>query len=147
MWDKVTEAMVGYLLDDPSIRVPSFEYELYDEKYGTDTQYGLGNNQAFVDGNLAASSILAYLVDPNISFAPIDINTFFTNYNFDTNENIIEAMNAIYDTFAVQNINRMYFSVLYDAFTTKTKYPGIFKTSMVSLHGIRPFQSSGVFDD
>jgi hypothetical protein len=56
-------------------------------------------------------------------------------------------MDNIYNTFTVQNVNRIYFSVLFDAFTTKAKYPGIFKTSMVSLHGIRPFQSSGVFDD
>jgi hypothetical protein len=147
MWDKITESMVGYTLADPTIRVPSFEYELYDEKYGTDTQYGLGTNQAFVDSTLAISSILAYLIDPTVSFTPIDINIFFTDYNFDTPEDIIEAMDVIYNTFTVTNINRMYFSVLNDAFTTKAKYPGIFKTSMVSLHGIRPFQSSGVFDD
>ena len=147
MWDKITESIVGYKLDDPATRVPAFEYQLYDEKYGTQTQYGLKTNQAFVNGNLALSSILTYLVDPTVDFESIDINVFFSNYNFDTPEDIIASMNRIYDTFPVVNVNRMYFSVLNDAFTTKSKYPGIFKTSMVSLHGIRPFQNSGVFDD
>jgi len=147
MWDRVTESMIGYKLDDVSVRVPSFEYELYDEKFGTDTQYGLNTNQAFVNGVLAVSTTIAYLIDPDVSFAPIDINIFFNSYSFDTPENIILSMDAIYDTFTVSNVNRIYFSILHDAFTTKAKYPGIFKTSMVSLHGIRPFQSSGVFDD
>jgi len=147
MWDKVTESMIGYKLTDPSIRVPSFEYELYDEKFDTDTQYGLDVNQSFVNGTLAISSMLSYLIDPAVSFVPIDINVFFTNYNFDTPEDIILSMDAMYNTFTVSNVNRIYFSILHDAFTTKTKYPGIFKTSMVSLHGIKPFQSAGVFDD
>ncbi len=147
MWDKVIESMIGYTLADSSIRVPSFEYELYDDKFETDTQYGLDTNQTFVNGVLALSSTIAYLIDPDVSFAPIDINIFFSNYNFDTPEDIILSMNAIYNTFTVSNVNRIYFSILHDAFTTKTKYPGIFKTSMVSLHGIRPFQSAGVFDD
>jgi len=146
-WDKITEAIIGYKLNDPTIRVPSYERELYDEKYDTDTRYGLGEGQAFVNGSLALNSIVTYLVDPSIDFVPVDINIFFENNSFDTAENIISAMDEIYNTFTYTNVNRMYFSVLKDAFTTKAKYPDIFKTSMISLHGIRPFQTSGVFDD
>lgn len=146
-WDKITESIVGYLLNAPDVRVPSYERELYDEKYGTDTQYGLGENQTFVNGELALRSIIAYLIDPDVDFTPIDINVFFTNNSFDTNENIIKAMDEIYNTFTFTNVNRMYFSVLNDAFSTKAKYREIFKTSMVSLHGIRPFQTAGIFDD
>jgi len=146
-WDKITESIIGYLLTNPTIRVPSYERELYDEKYNTDTQYGLGSGQSFVNGTLALSSIIAYLVDPNIDFVPVDIDTFFSLNSFDTAENITVAMNEIYNTFSFTHVNRMYFSVLKDAFTTKTKYPDIFKTSMISLHGIKPFQTSGVFDD
>jgi len=146
-WDRITESIVGYKLDDPSVRVPSYERELYDEKYQTDTQYGLGTGQAFVKSDLALASILAYLVDPDIDFTPLDINAFFAENSFDTPENIITAMDVIYNTFGFADVNRMYFSVLKDAFTTKAKYPGILKTSMISLHGIRPFQTSGIFDD
>jgi len=146
-WDRITESMIGYKLNSPAVRVPSFERELYDEKHGTDTQYGLGTGQAFVNGSLALTSILSYLVDPGVDFTPIDINSFFTLHNFDTTEAIISSMETIYTSFKVTDVNRIYFSVLHDAFTTKSKYHGIFKTSMVSLHGIRPLQTSGVFDD
>jgi hypothetical protein len=147
LWNKVIECIIGYELDDTTVRVPSLERELYDDKYGTDTQYGLGDGQAFANGTLALASVIAYLLDPDVDFTPIDINTFFELYSFDTDENIIEAMNVIYDTFSFTHVNRIFFSVLHDAFTTKSKYPDIFKTSMVSLHGIRPFQTAGVFDD
>ena len=146
-WDKITESIIGYKLDDPSVRVPSYERQLYDEKHDTDTQYGLGINQAFVNGSLALNTIMSYLVNPDIDFTPIDINAFFVDYSFDTTANIITAMDEIYNTFSYTHVNRMYFSVLKDAFTTKAKYPDIFKTSMISLHGIRPFQTSGIFDD
>ena len=146
-WDRVTEAMVGFKLNNSNIRVPSLERELYDEKNQTDTQYGLNTGQAFVSGELALSTILAYLIDPDVDFAPININSFFDTYNFNTPADIILTMDRIYTTFKFSDVNRMYFSVLQDAFTTKSKYPGIFKTSMVSLHGIKPLQVSGVFDD
>lgn len=146
-WDKITESIIGYTLADTTIRVPSYERELYDEKYGTDTRYGLGTGQAFVNGDLALRTILAYLIDPNIDFSPINIDSFFTENSFDTADNIIAAMDEIYNNFSYTHVNRIYFSVLHDAFTTKAKYPDIFKTSMISLHGIRPFQTSGIFDD
>ncbi len=145
-WDRITESMVGYKLNDPAIRVPSYERELYDSKYETQTQYGLQDGQTFVRADLAIRSIVAYLTDPNVDFTPIDINVFFANNNFDSPDAIIVAMNEIYNTFLFTDVNRMYFSVLHDAFTTKDKHPDIFKTSMLSLHGVRPF-NSGFFDD
>lgn len=148
LWNKVTEAMVGYKLTNNAIRVPSYERELYDEKYGTSTRYGLGDGQAFVDGDIAHDTILADLENAENDFQPIDINVFFTQHNFDTDENIVEAMNTIYNTFSYEHVNRMAFAVLHDAFSLKTEYEGIFKTSMISLNGIKPLQAAGqIFDD
>jgi len=149
LWDKVTEAMVGYktLIDGTIERVPSYERELYDSKYGTDTRYGLGDNQAIVDGSMALDTIIADLENPDNVFHPVDINTFFEQHNFDTDAAIIESMDVIYNTFAYTHVNRMMFSVLHDALSLKTKYPDILKTSMVSLNGIKPLQISGIFDD
>jgi len=147
LWDKITEAMIGHLLTDSTIRVPSYERELYDSKYDTDTRYGLGDGQAFTDGSMALDTIMADLTNPNNSFYPIDIDEFFNENSFDTTENIITAMDTIYNTFAYEHVNRITFSVLHDAFSLKSKYPDIFKTSMVSLNGIRPLQDLGIFDD
>ena len=147
LWDKITESMIGYSLDDPNVRVPALDRDLYDAAYGTDTRFGIGEGQAFTDGPTAIATILAYLQDGDNDFAPVDIDVFFEQYNFDTPENIIEAMNVIYNTFTFTNVNRMYFEVLQDSFAFKSKYEDIFKTSMISIHGIRPFQVAGVFDD
>ena len=147
LWDKITEAMVGYKLNDNNIRVPSYERELYDNKYGTDTRYGLRDGQAFTDGQMAIQTVLYDLQNPENNFQPVDINVFFERHNFDTNEAIIDSMNTIYNTFAFEHVNRIMFSVIHDAFSLKHQYPDLFKTSMVSLHGIRPFQIAGIFDD
>ena len=147
LWNKVVEAMIGYKLDDSTVRVPSIERELYDEVYGTDTRYGLRDGQIFVDGDLAITAIVTDLQNPDNSFYPIDIDAFFETYSFDTPENIIAAMNAIYTSFPYEHVNRMFFSVLMDALTKKAKYPDLFKTSMVSLHGIKILETAGLFDE
>jgi hypothetical protein len=147
LWDKITESIVGYKLADSSIRVPSFERQLYDDTNGTQTQYGLGEDQAFVDGDLALATILFYLQNPKNNFYPTDIGAFFDTYSFDTPINIVSAMNAIYSTFPGAHTNRMFFEVLSDAFSTKAQYDGIIKTSMVALHGIKILEVSGLYDD
>lgn len=98
---------------------------------------------------MALATIQAYLNDPGIDFAPVDINVFFQTYDFDTTDpdSIVEIMNALYNTFPYIHVNRMFFNCLLDAFSVKGKYEDIFKTSMIALHGIRPFQVGGIFDD
>lgn len=148
LWDRITESIVGFKLDDNSKRIPSLNRELYDEKFDTDTSFGLGDDQAFADGELALQCILYDLQNPNNEFDPIDIDLFFEQFSFDTPENIINSMNEIYASFPAEHINRMFFSVVHNAaFSQKTKYADIFKTSMIALHGIRPFQTRGMFDD
>lgn len=147
LWDKITESIVGYQLADETIRVPSFERELYDDKYDTSTQYGIGDGQAFVNGGMAQASVLADLENPDNNFQPIDINVFFSRHSFDTVEGVVAAMDTIYNTYSHVHVNRIFFSVLQDAMSSQAQYADIMKTSMVSLHGIRPFQLAGIFDD
>ena len=147
LWDRVTEAIVGFKLDSPGTRVPSLERELYDTTYGTDTRIGLRDNQSFTEGLTALQTILADLQNPENEFPAVDINAFFASNSFDTADNIIAAMDTIYSTFTFTDVNRMWFEVLHDAFSFKQEYPDIFKTSMVAIHGIRPFQVAGLFDD
>lgn len=147
LWDKLIEAMIGYKLDDDTIRVPSLERELYDETYQTDTQYGLGNEQAFTHGETAIETVRSYLTDPNVDFYPINIDTFLNNNTFDTNDDIISTMNNIYNSFPFQHVNRIFFLVLYDALSFKKQHSEIFKTSMVALHGIKILETQGLFDD
>ncbi|KKK94081.1 hypothetical protein LCGC14_2686420, partial [marine sediment metagenome] len=145
LWDRVTEAMIAEKLDDSTTRVPSLARELYDVTNGTDTRYGLGNGQAFVDGALAKATLIADLEDPNNDFSPIDINVFFAANDFDTVAGLTIIMDDIYNTFSTTSVNRIYFKILLDAFTTKQKYEELFKTSWVSLSGTQIFQTEELF--
>ena len=147
LWNKITESIVGYLLTNPSIRVPSLDRQLYDTQNGTSTQYGLGQDQTFVNGTLALATVQAYLNNPANNFYPINLDQFFSQYDFNTPQDIIAAMNAIYTTFSYQNINNIFFSVLQDALTTQLQYAGLMKTSAVSLYGVELLNVQGVYDD
>lgn len=147
LWDRLTEALIGYTLADNTVRVPSLERELYDALNNTDTRYGLGVDQAFCDKALGLATVLAYLEDPNIDFSPVDIDNFFATHSFDTPENIRTAMDDIYSSFSTQNTNNIWFETLLDAFATRAKYKEILKTSWIALHGIRVLEVGGIFDD
>ena len=45
LWDRITESIIAEKLTDSSSRVPSLSRELYDVNFGTDTRYGLGDEQ------------------------------------------------------------------------------------------------------
>jgi hypothetical protein len=145
LWNKVTEAMIGRLLSDVGSRVPSIAREVYDLTFETETQYGLGEDQAFVNGELALATLINDLQDPNGEFGPIDINVFFADHDFETEEGLIEVMDDIYNTFSFEAVNRIWFKILLDAFTTKQKYPDLFKTSWVALSGTQVFQTEQLF--
>lgn len=147
LWNKITESMVGYLLSDPSVRVPSLDRQLYDASFDASTEYGLGQDQTFVNGTLAIETVQAYLNDPANNFYPVDLDQFFTQYDFDTPQNIIAAMNAIYTTFSYTNVNNIFFSVLQDALTTQLQYAGLMKTSAIALYGVELLNVQGVYDD
>jgi len=148
LWKKMIECIVGYDLNDPAIRVPTLERELFDAANGTQTRYGLGEGQAFANGTLALNSVLSYLRDPNVDFYPIDINSFFEANNFTTPQGIIDALEEIYATFNTDQINTIWFNVLQEAaLPVQPKYKQIFKTSWVSIYGVRIIDVGGAFDD
>jgi hypothetical protein len=148
LWNRLIEALIGYTILDPTIRVPSLERQLYDEINGTATQYGIDHpDQAFVDSSLALPTVLAYLRDPNNSFYPVDMNSFFIRNNFNTSAAIYAAMIEIYNTFPAAQVNAIWFSTLQDALTTQPKYKSLMKTSWVALHGVRVLGVNGIFDD
>jgi hypothetical protein len=147
LWNRLIEAMIGYTLADSTVRVPSLARELYDASTGSNTRYGLGVDQAFVDKNLAISTIVSYLEDPANNFYPLDIDNFFVYNNFNSPAAIQSAMNTIYTTFPANHVNAIWFSTLRDALTTKPKYKELMKTSWIALHGIRVLEVGGLFDD
>jgi len=147
LWDRVTESIVGFKLSDSTIRVPSLDRELYDADFKSDTQYGLGSDQTLANGTTALETILFDLNNPDNDFSPIDIDAFFQNNKFDTSANIISSMDNIYNTFKFEDVNRMFFEVLGDSLSVKKNFSDLFKTSWLSLHGIRVLGTAEIFDD
>jgi hypothetical protein len=146
-WDKITECIIGRKINNRNVSVPSYERQIYDVTYDAETRFGLEDGQAFTDGQLAFASILDYLRDRKNNFYPTNIDVFFQDYSFDTEDNIVEAMDIIYSTFPYYHVNRMFFSVLHDALAVKHEYPGVFKTSWIALHSIVTLDDRGMFDD
>lgn len=149
LWNRMAQAVSGFLIDGSGnrIAVPVLERVLYDQTYGTDTQYGLGVDQAFVNGAYGLATILSYLEDPTNDFWPINVNAFFDNNSFDTPANIASSLATIYNTFPIEHINGMWFETLNDAFATKSKYEELFKTSWIAVRGVRPLDVNGMFDE
>ena len=121
-------------MTDQSKLLPTLERVLYDELFGTDTRFGLGPEQIFVDADLAKSTITSILVDPDREFPGVDIDDFVNNVlNFDTPEDIINTMNTMYNSFQTEDLNYIFFQILSDAFVNKKEFEEIFKTSWVAL--------------
>jgi hypothetical protein len=121
-------------MTDRTVTLPTLERVLYDDRNGTDTRFGLGPEQIFVDPELAASTIISILNDPDREFKGISIDSFINDvFNFDTPEDIAATMNAIYDQFSAEDVNYIFFQLLLDAFSNKKEFEEIFKTSFVAL--------------
>jgi len=145
LWDRATESILGTTLDG-SLRIPSLDKEIYDLNNLTDTKYGIETGQIFIDKDLAIDAITKDLFNPDNDFYPVDIDSFINRHSWDSQDAIISMMDDLYNAFASEHVNRIYFSLLHIAFSLKLRYPKIMKTSMVSLHGIRILDSQG-FDD
>ncbi len=139
LWDKMVDGLSGDKL--------SRERVLYDAQFGTDTRFGLGPNQVFVDSVMGLTTVLTYLTDPTIDFNPVQIDQFLLKYSFDTPDNIREAMEEMYYTFGYQHINNIWFNVLHDALATKKTHPELMKTSWISLKGVLMLEVNGMFNE
>ena len=146
LWDKVTESVLGKTLNG-KIRIPLLDKELYDIENVTDTRYGLNPGQLFIDANLAIDAIYHDLYNPDNDFYPVDIDSFVQTNNFDNEENSLRFMDDLYNKFASEHLNRIFFSILHIAMSRKLKYDNLMKTSMISLHGIRILETNGIYDD
>ena len=147
LWDKITESMIGFSLEDSTIRVPNIGRELYDQQTNSDTRFGIGSGQTFTDGKLALTTIMADLNNPENNFQGVDVSSFLQLNNFQTNDNIIDSMNEIYNSFGVEDVNRIYFLILNDALSLKSEYERILKTSMISVYGVKVIETQGFFDE
>jgi len=137
LWVKAIESMIGHSIDDDTIEVPSVSRRLYDAQFGTNTRFGLDEGQTFANGSTLITTLLADLNNPENDFKGIDVASFLTLNTFDSSDDIINSMNNIYNSFATEDVNRIFFLFLNDALSVKDEYAKLLKTSMISIYGVR----------
>ena len=149
LWDKITESIIGHVIGDPTTAIPSWDRIIYDSQHSANTRFGLGKDQAFVDGEQALATILSMINSNTIDYTPIDVDAFLDRFNFDTSDNIVACMNAIYLTFSAKHVNNIFFTVMHDALSNhRVDYSkSLMKTSMISLTGTIKLNVNGVYDE
>jgi len=154
LWDKLTEAVVGFNLDDIATGsttptpVPSLDRVLYDNLLGTATRFGLRfAGQAFTDKTISLDTIQTLITTPSFDISPINKEVFLAANSFDTPQNIKTSMEVIFNNFPQDAVNTIFFATLLDALSLRNDYPGILKTSMVSLHGIKLLETVDIVND
>lgn len=146
LWDKLVESMIGKSLKTGT-SLPSLELTLWDQDHDAYTRYGLGANQVIADKEVLKSTVLGYLMSPNVDLYPIDIESFLSSADFDSIDGIVEAMEAIYDNFSTVAVNQMWFECLEDGLVACPKYEGLMKTSWVALTGEQKLNVNGQMED
>lgn len=147
LWVKATEAVVGYdllaLEDDQLLPVPSLDRVLYDNKYGTTTRFGLSPGLAMLDPTLAVNTVLTVINRSSFDCLPIDKYDFLDAHDMTTPQGRKLVMDDIYNTFPSRAVNDIMFELIHDAYTLKSEYPDLFKTSWVAVHGVKLLESKG----
>ena len=154
LWNVLVDAACGVnIIGSPN---PSLSRIAYDERNGTNTRYGFGDGQAFVDQDLALNSIKYAILntaltvsspsnggvevpDPISFIDPTTIDTLFSSPSVTR-----KTMNDIWTQAKPVQVNEIFFTVLYDALAENYEFTDIFKTSMIAAHSIRLFNSFGL---
>lgn len=147
LWEKSTEALMGYKLSDYEngvlTPVPSLERVIYDSTYNTTSRFGLEEGQAFVDREIGIASVMRLIESSKFDTAPVDKYVFLDQHSFDTPLNIKKAMDYIFVNFSAEAVNTIFFELMQDALASKRDYSGLLKTSFIALHGIKILETSG----
>lgn len=144
LWDRITESLIGkrvisgavYLTpapDEQEVVIPTINRVIYDQLYDTDTRFGLGEEQTFIDKDLGLSIITSLLVNNTLNFKNVDINEFVKNYNMEDQASLVSMMYDIYNNFTIDEVNAIFFEFLHAAMSLKKEHADIFKTSWVAL--------------
>ena len=117
----------------------------YDNRHGTQTQYGFGQGQIFIEQNLILASLMQAIVNPtttkwvNGAYVLDTINTIdytSTATWFSTPQSTRQLLTQIWTTATPAQINGVFFAVLEDALANDYTFTDLFKTSRISAHSI-----------
>ena len=144
LWWKLTDSAVGFNVGGNP--VPSTRRVLYDERNGTNTRFGFGEEQTLAPAELLRESLLDSIINTQLTIEGISIpipdyieGLEYENSDswFKTSESTRKIMTDIWTNGTIRQINDIFFSVLDDIISSNYELTDLFKTSRLSAHSIK----------
>jgi hypothetical protein len=144
LWTKLTNTSCG--ADAAGNTLPSPRRSSYDERNGTRTQFGFGDDQVLAPTDLVNSTLEFTILNTKLldesGTVPIPDYMLFLDFSqsdtwFSTPENARNTLTKIWNEGKVQQINELFFAVLEDIAASNYEMTDIFKTSRLSAYSIK----------
>lgn len=145
LWQKLTDSIAGQ--DAAGNSIPAARRELYDEKYGTKTQFGFGPEQALAPAQLLRASVIHTILNTqltSISAAGTVVPDYVSFLDLDdpdswfaTPQKARETMTLLWNQGKIAQVNEIFFAVLHDILSSSYELTDIFKTSRLSAYSIK----------
>jgi hypothetical protein len=139
--------------DTAGNQLPSPARASYDERNGTRTQFGFGQDQVLAPTDLVLSTLLFTVLNTKLvddsGATPVPDYMTFLDFNqsdtwFSTASNARNTLTKIWNQAKVQQINELFFAVLEDICAAQYELTDIFKTSRLSAYSIKVVTSAPV---
>jgi hypothetical protein len=149
LWNKLVDSMCGE--DIAGNVIPALRRTLYDERNGTQTQYGFGVEQTLAPKDLLISTVTYTIVNTKLvnrnlpknsdGTYPADFIDFldFTASStwFSTSIGTRQIMTQIWNDAKPAQVNEIFFATLNDILNCNYELTDIFKTSRLSAYSIK----------
>jgi hypothetical protein len=156
LWQKLTDSMAGE--DAAGNAVPSLRRVLYDERHGTETQFGFTSEQTLAPSDLLISTVTYTIVNTQLvnTSVPPDVDGVYppdfidfldpsqSDDWFATPAATRQTMTDIWTSAKPSQINEIFFSALNDMLANNFELTDIFKTSRLSAYSIKVVSSAAV---
>jgi surface protein len=149
LWTKLVDSTAGE--DGAGNPVPSLKRVLYDQRAGTKTQFGFGNEQTMAPSALLRMSIQHIILNTRLidSSGADPVPDFISCLDFaqkdtwfSTPANCRITLTTIWANAKVSQINEIFFAALEDILAANLELSDIFKTSRLSAYSVRTISAS-----
>jgi hypothetical protein len=159
LWDSLINSACGQTAVGDAL--PSFRRKLYDEKHGTFTSYGLGQDQILLDKDIALETIKYTILNTKLEkfvvdsgFIPDTINFANFSVGYDDESKLDEyladpiktrgLLDNMWEHATAKQVNEIFFAVLSDALVVNPEMKDLFKTSFVALQVTIPVTTTNL---
>jgi hypothetical protein len=151
LWNKMVNTACA--ADAAGNTLPSPRRSSYDERNGTRTQFGFGDDQVLAPTDLVTSTLLFTILNTSLvdesGAVPIPDYMLFLDFGqsdvwFSTPSTTRSTLTRIWNEAKVSQINELFFAVLQDMCASNYEMTDIFKTSRLSAYSIKVVRAGPV---